>query len=303
MVKIMKLPNLEHYNQIIWAIVGTGVLVVAAVSIFAATTALLYALLKSDSGGVPVAVVDDNAPADPGREVAQYDFCHPLAVDGSRYQLIRVASDRLVVRNKPARLRKPGYSYSSEADTYDTCGLFGSKDPTAIVNVLVRHADTGVMHLVLKENAVVQTLEYPQPRRNREDAESADAFPPAGVLYWEIASEDSNGDGVIDEEDDVGTYLSDIDGHNFARITPKPSRVLEKTYDKKRNTLLLRILLDSDGDGNLDDNDTPTLIESSVGQRKITREVLDSKTLTKVMREAEPKSQKKPTPSDWGWVD
>jgi hypothetical protein len=298
----MKLPKLERYNQIVWAVVGTGVVVVAAVSILAVAAAMLYALIKSDSG-VPVAVVDDNGSDDTQREAARYDFCHPVAVAGSPYQLIRVASDRVVVRNTPAKLRKRGYdSYSSEADTYNSCGLYGNNDPTAIVNVLVRHADTGAVHLVLKENAVVQTLEYPQPRTGRDDPDSANTFPPAGVLYWEIASEDSNGDGVIDEEDDVGTYLSDIDGRNLARITPKPSRVLEKTYDKKRNTLLLRILPDTNGDGNLDDNDTPTLMESSA-QRKIMREVLNNKALAEVMHEAEPKGQKKPRQSDRRWTD
>jgi hypothetical protein len=294
----MRLPRLERYNQIVWAVVGTGVVVVAAVSILTVAAAMLYALIKSDSG-VPVAVVDDNGPDDTQREAARYDFCHPVAVDGSPYQLIRVASDRVVVRNKPAKLSKPGYdSYSSEAPSYDKgCGLYGSDDPTAVVNVLVRHADTGAMHLVLKESAVVQTLEYPQPRTGSEEPESANAFPPAGVLYWEIAAEDSNGDDVIDEEDDVGTYLSDINGRNLARITPKPSRVLEKTYDKKRNTLLLRILRDTNGDGNLDDNDTPTLIESSIAQRKMMREVLDNKTLAEVMREAVPKRQKNQAPT------
>lgn len=283
----MKLPKLERYNQIVWAIVGTGVLAVAAISILVAAAAMLYALIKDDSGGVPVAIVDDNLRADPERKAARYDFCHPIAVDGSPYQLIRVASNRLVVRNKPAKLAQRGYgSFSSEAVRYDSCGLFGGDEPGAVVNVLVRQADTGAMHLVLKENAVVQAFEYPQPRGRYEPP---NAFPPAGTLYWEIAADDSNADGVIDEKDDVGAYLSDIDGRNLARITPKRSRVLEKTYDEKRKVLLLRILPDTNADGTLDDKDQPALIESSVAQRKMMREVLDNATLNKVMRNAEPK--------------
>ncbi len=297
----MKLPTLERYNQMVWAAVGTGVIVLVAIGILAAAAALLYAVIKDDSSGIAVALVDDTGTDDSQRNPARYDFCHPVAADDSPYQLIQVVSDRLIIRNASAKLEKQAAgSYSYEADTYNSCSLHGSKDPTAIVNVLVRHADTGAMRVVLKENVVVQTLEYPQPANQENHPDVINAFPPKGVLYWEIASEDSNEDGVIDEEDDVGAYLSDIDGKNMARITPKPSRVLQKTYDKKRNALLLRILPDTNRDGNLDDNDTPSLIESSVAHRKIIREIVDNKTLAKVMFEAEPKRQEKQTARSGG---
>jgi hypothetical protein len=144
------------------------------------------------------------------------------------------------------------------------------------------------MQLVLKENAVIHALEYPTPPIR--DADPAFArFPPPGVLYWEITFEDSNGDNIIDEHDDAGAYLSDIDGRNFARIAPAASRVLEKTYDASRKLLTLRIVRDINGDRKLDDDDAPSLIEVSLPERKMVREVLDRASLHELMRAAEPR--------------
>lgn len=286
----MKLPKLERYNQIVWAVVGTGVVVVATVAVLAVVAVLLYSLFKPDRGAVPVAVLEGDAP-NGTRTPARYDFCQPVVVYGTPYQLIRVMSDQFVVRNKPAVLRSQKFnSYSSEAPSYGGCGIYGSDKPSAVINVLVRHADNGAMNLVLKENAVIHTLEYPQPPVNRT-YQAGTSFPPPGVLYWEISFEDSNGDNVIDERDDQGAFLSGPDGRNLTRITPTPSRVLEKTYDKKRKLLMLRIVRDTSNDKMLDDKDTPSLIEVNVAQRKLTREVLDASKLTEFMRQAEPKRQ------------
>jgi hypothetical protein len=282
--------DLDRYNGILWAAVGTLVLLIVVVSVLVALAGMLYSLVKPDHGGVPVAMVENDARDGSPRKPAVYDFCQPVAVYGSPYQFIRVVSDRFVVRNKPAVLPEKRYgSYSSEAPSYDTCGIYGSDRPSAVINVMVRNADNGATHLVLKENAVVHTLEYPQLPAKGNAEESAWSFPPPGVLYWEIALDDSNGDNVIDERDDLGAYLSGPDGHNLVRITPESSRVLEKTYDRKRNVQTLRIVRDTNNDKTIDEKDSPSLIEVNVAQRKMTGEILNAKGLTEFMRQAEPK--------------
>lgn len=284
--------KLERYNQILWAGIGTALVAVVAVAVLAGTVAVLYALFKSRDG-VPVAVIEEDAEGRAGRAAVHYDFCHPVAVHDSPYQLIRVVTDRLVVRNKPAVSRRRDYAsyYSSETPYGDSCALYGIDRPAAVANVLVRHAGSGAMHLLLKENAVIHTLEYPRPPVRHGDPDFAQTFPPPGVLYWEITFEDSNGDNIIDEHDDAGAYLSDIDGRNFVRVTPAASRVLEKTYDKSRRRLALRIVRDANGDRKLDDEDAPSLIEVSLPERKMVREALNRASLRELMRAAEPRRQ------------
>lgn len=286
----MKLPNLERYNQVILAIIGTGTLVMVMVGLSIGTIEIIGNVLRH-TDALPVAVVDEDGSGDTKRDLAQYDFCQPISVPRSPYQLIRVSSDKFVVRN--IAVAKPkiskGFSSSDEygSSQFETCGYNRRGNPSAVVNVLVRNANNGKMHLALDENAVIYTLEFPTERIG-DVSDSAD-FPPVGMLFWEMAYTDSSGDGVIDEDDDVGAYLSDADGRNLQRITPIPSRVLERTYDKKNNMLLLRILRDTNGDKKIDDEDSVSLVESSLTTRTMIREILDKKTLSELMLNAEPK--------------
>lgn len=291
---LKRLPGVERYNQIVWAIIGSGVVAVVVFSITAGVAAMLYSAYTSRTG-MQVAVVEEGGGAPTGgHSGAHYDFCQPVAVYGSPYQLIRVVSDQLVVRQAAVvseSKRKAAYSsYASEPD-YGSCRIHGSERQTGTVNVIVRHAGGDSMRLLLKENAIIQEMEYPQPPDDRDSSDGRVTFPPAGTLYWEIAFGDSNDDKVIDSKDDLGAYLSDADGNNMVRITPEQSRVLEKTYDSKRNMLMLRILRDTNHDKALDDEDKASLIEVSVAKRKMTQEVLDPAMLAKMMREAEPKWQ------------
>lgn len=296
----MKLPKLERYNQIVWAIVGTGVTLIASVALVGGLAALLYGWLKPDRGAVPVEIIEENTNQGKPRQGARYDFCQPLSVYGSPYQLIRVVSDRFVMRNKSVTLkqnRKFASGYSAGETLFDqSCGIYGSDNPSAVINVLARNADNGAMHLMLKENAMIHALEYPQPPVDDGARRAAASFPPTGMMYWEIAFEDSNGDNFMDEHDDIGAYLSDVEGKHFTRITPPASRVLEKTYDSKRRKLLLRIVRDSNQDKTLDDRDTPSLIEVDLAQRKLTGEILDATKLTEWLRRGEPQRTRSATP-------
>jgi hypothetical protein len=284
----MKRPTLEGYNRVVWAIIGTGALVLAAVTLGTVSTKLIREL-SDDDGALRVArVVDGNAAA---RDAARYDFCQPIVPHGSPFQLIRVASDRLLIHGAAvAQAERPRGSGSWRKFKYgksssETCAFEGRDVPSAVVNVLIRNAETGALHRALDENSVIYTLDYPTAAEVDDDR----AFPPAGMLFWEIATADTSGDGIIDDKDDVGAYVSDADGRNMKRITPAASRLLSRTYDRQRNTLLLQVLRDTNSDKKLDDEDFPSLVEASVTRRTIVREVIDPETLAQMMREAEPK--------------
>lgn len=278
--------TLARYNGILWAVIGTALALGIAALVTIVVGAAVNKLFKSDN--VPVFVADDTEQGAAVRAPAHYDFCHPIAVYGSPYQLLRVVTDRLAVRGVPTALNKRDIgSYGSGAPSYEqACGLYGSDQPSALTNVLVRHADTGKMHLALKENAAVKAFEYPEAPSSINA--QAPSFPPPGTLYWEIAFTDNNGDRIIDEQDDIGAHLSDLDGKNLTRVTPKMSRVLEKSYDQRRALLLLRIVSDTNGNGKLDDADAPSLLEVNVPKRIIVREILNRQSLQAFMLPAEP---------------
>ena len=281
----------ERFNQIVWAIIGAGIVGLAAVLLIGGLVAMISSMANRHGAGLPVAMVEGEATDEPGKKSAQYDICMPLEMRGSSYQLIKVVSDQFVIRNVKSRMKLAKMSGDSyyEAPVIDGCRIYGSSNQTGVVNVILRDPASNSMRLMLKENAQIRVMEYPQPLLKKKLGADAENFPPDGAIYWEIAFEDTNKDGEFDEKDDVGTYLSDLDGSHMVRITPEDSRVLDRSYDKARNVLLLRILKDSNNDKTLDESDKPALIEVSVAARKITREVLDAQTLTKMLRQSEPK--------------
>lgn len=285
-----RFPPLERFNQMVWAIIGAGVVGIAGILLIAGLVSAISSLFDSHRRGLPVAMVEGDAADDASKQPAHYDICMPIDVRDSPYQLIRVVSDQFTVRKALARPRLDKYAPSSyeAAPMSNACSIYGSSKQTGVVNVIVRQAGDNSMKLLLKENAQIMELEYPaQPGRHDDDEDTS--FPPVGTLYWEIAFADTNHDGVIDEQDDTGAYLSGADGTHMVRVTPEHSRVLDKTYNRSRKVLLLRILRDTNHDNTLDESDKPSLIEVDVAARKMTREVLDAQMLSGMMRQAEPR--------------
>lgn len=264
--------SLERYNQIVWAAIGSVALLLAGIG----TIAALVAWLPSGSNGVPVEVVEDDPGKSPTAADIRVDICPPVHVEGSPYQLIGVAVDRIVIKNRTVlakRARGIASSYNDETNL-GGCGYQSVGSLAATGNVLIRDTRTGTMRPMLAQNALVHRMEYPvRPARTADP----NTFPPPGVLYWEIATADTSGDGMLDEQDDIGAWLSDLDGTKLMRITPPGSRVESRTYDDARHRLFLKIVQDTDGNKKLDDQDTSALIEVDVSHRRIVGTILDAR--------------------------
>jgi hypothetical protein len=263
--------TLERYNQMVWAAIGSAALLLVGISAIVA----LVAWILSGPSGVPVEVVEDDSGRAPTPTDIRVEICPPVHVEGSPYQLIGVAVDRIVIKNRTLlakRARGIASSYSDEANL-GGCGYQGEGSFAATGNVLIRDTRTGTIRPMLAQNALVHRMEYPV--RSVRDAERT--FPPQGVLYWEIATADTSDDGMLDEQDDIGAWLSDIDGTKLTRVTPPNSRVESKTYDDVRHRLYLKIVQDTDGNRKLDDQDSSALIEVDVSHRRIVGTILDAR--------------------------
>ncbi len=84
------------------------------------------------------------------------------------------------------------------------------------------------------------------PRSNNQDVYR--------VLYL-ATTEDSNKDGVLDSRDARRAWIADGDGRNPRVATPEGLHVVRAWIDWERDTLYLRLLEDSDGNGRFTDAD------------------------------------------------
>lgn len=286
----MKFPKfqfrLERYNQILLALIGSALVIVFLVSVVFPIVASWF---RSDKQGVPVEVVadpdsDDDAAAAKGSgapkkgRVVKIDLCLPVDVVGSPYQLIRVGMDRIVIKGK---------AFDMQRNASDSLAMssFGSYKPepgpnlgncesndSVTGNVMIRDKRNGAMRLLLPQNAAIHDMEAPEKRgKPRDESEERNLFPPQGAVYWEIGFSDSNSDGTLNDEDDIGAFFSDADGSHLVRVTPPNSRVLAKAYDEKRGVLTAKIVSDTNGDKTLklDGSDAVSIIEISVPERRM----------------------------------
>lgn len=273
--------SLERYNQLVWALIGSGLLIMLAV---ATIDWAVTSWRRSIRQGVPVEVVHDGSgdgPAVAGMQPGlKIGLCLPMEIEGTPYQLIRVGMDRIVVRGRVLKAEGGASMSGSGSGSYEQdAGLVGGCGDAARTtgNVMIRDKRSGAMRLLLSQSAVIRSVELPvRKRRAQDDPGTATPFPPAGTVYWEIGHIDSNGDGMLDEEDDIGAYLSDVDGSRLVRVTPPGSRVLDKSYDETRRILTVRIVTDTNGDKTLDADDAVSVVEINVPERRIVGTIADS---------------------------
>jgi hypothetical protein len=282
----MKIPtNIERYNQLVWAVIGSGVLVIAAIAI----VAFLASLWPAGQTGVPVEVVQD--PAGP-QAVAhvQADPCLPIDIPGTPYQLIGVSVDRIVIGGNllATRVEKGFASSDSYEASHAGCGYSHGGQTSVAGGVLIRDSRSGEVRALLPQGALIQQMEYPVLRKRSHPDELPDPFPPEGTLYWEIALADTNSDGVLNSEDDTGAYLSDIDGRNLVRVSPPRSRIMDKTYDAERKILTMKTIAVPGVDRSEDEREVVSIIEASVPQRRIVGTLLESQNWQQLLERAKP---------------
>jgi hypothetical protein len=278
--------NIERYNQVVWAVIGSGVVVMGAIGI----VTFVVSLSPRGQVGVPVEIVDD--PGGPRSAPGiKADPCLPVAILGTPYQLIGVAVDKIVIGGKALAMRaEKGFASSDNYESGLTgCGYSQIGEMSVAGGVLIRDRRSGEVRALLPQSALIHQMEYPLSRKDsRQEDEQIDRFPPEGTLYWEIATADTNGDGVLNSEDDTGAYLSGVDGANLVRISPPRSRVMEKTYDPERKVLTMRISALSDGDSSSGDRETVSIIEASVPQRRMLGTIIESENWQQLLDRAKP---------------
>lgn len=76
-----------------------------------------------------------------------------------------------------------------------------------VVNVIFLNSEEGTQHLLLDRPAYIWSVDWPHEEETEQE-----------WISYQMALEDSNGDGQLDEDDDATLFLSDLDGRNLRRI-------------------------------------------------------------------------------------
>ena len=87
----------------------------------------------------------------------------------------------------------------------------------------------------------------------------------ADCLVFSISDTDTNGDGVIDTDDAVIAYVSDVDGKNPHAVTPQGSKLTHLKYLPDYKLIYLVVIEDTTGDGRFTTHDKRRLLQYRVG--------------------------------------
>jgi len=97
------------------------------------------------------------------------------------------------------------------------------------VNAIFLEPGGGPGHLLLDRPALIRSVNFP---RSKDDSLQA-------WITYEIAFEDTDGDGGLDEDDAASLYVSDLHGGSFRRVLPEGWSILtHEPLDGRRMVVL-----------------------------------------------------------------
>ena len=207
--------NLRRYNEILFAVLLTGVLVgllVHGIHFFWHA----HGANKAVGIAVPPASSHSDLPSPERRSVA---LCLPAFAVGTDYQYFPVTMVHAVSQDSHAACRF----------------IEGTSD--GIIDVVIRNSATNEQRLLLNHPGQVLDMTLPDP-----GCASGAGSVPCGTIFWLVRDEDSNQDGVVDPRDNTILYVSDLSARELFRLSPQDASVLEWTWNARSNEVLLQML-------------------------------------------------------------
>ena len=219
-------PSMEKiakYNQWVWAIAGTGVLAAAVLGLVAA----LWASIDGRRRDGAIAADPGKRGQDSSEETLVY--CLPTLIKGTSTALVGLAVAQ------PASDRA-GSKWSGYGPSWASCQLGERYGSGAVHNAVVWDLETGKQRLLLETRGRIGRFAQPH-----EKCAEGEGIVPCGYLYWELATEDTDGDGRIGPKDAAPAYLSDLDAEGLRRITPKDTSVRGFSSELRSGVLFLQV--------------------------------------------------------------
>jgi hypothetical protein len=156
-------------------------------------------------------------------------YCLPTLIKKTSTALVGLAVAR------PASDRAAS-KWSGYGPGRASCQLGERYGSGAVHNAVVLDLEAGQQRLLLETRGRIARFAQPD-----ENCEKGEGIVPCDYLYWELATEDTNGDGKIGPKDAAPAYLSDLDARGLRRITPKDTSVRGLSSDPQTGVLFLQV--------------------------------------------------------------
>jgi len=261
--------NLVKISQKLWEIVGLLVAILFLLGILAVFVGVgfgAYQLRAHQVNGVAV-----NPEGDKGKLKTTVEYGLPLPFEESDFFMIPVklekkkqGQEREAVYSKAA---SKSYGYDGRVSSYGDASYGGP-----LYNIVFINKQTGESRPLLSQKGFIDGVYFPETKYGKKEEKIKPTF-----LLLEIATADTNHDGVINEKDASAGFIASVDGIKLTQVTPDNTRMRQWRYDADSKKLFLEIVRDANRDQRFNWDDPQTVVSVDVFDPQMGQEFIPEK--------------------------
>lgn len=175
---------------------------------------------------------------------------------------------------RPSRSRA---AYRVAPDRYARPGSVGARREVRWHNAIFANTRGEAQWQLLNERGVISAW---TPYIRAHGSETGEQRYVTELLIFEVTTEDTNGDGLLDERDVRQLVATKGNGRDPRVISPAGAQVWETDYDFASRTLFMRVAQDTNRDGWYDTNDAPVIYAWKLNQTGPATTLVDPEVLT-----------------------
>jgi hypothetical protein len=270
--------NISKLKNSIWEIVGLATGILFFIGILAMLGGIgygIYQYARHHVGGIAVEPGKDKSWSDLKLTV-QYEL--PLPVDDIDYFIIPVSLEKKKQGEEREFVRRETVNQSVSMD-YSSSSASGSYSSYwgPFYNLVFVNKKTGAAQPLLNQKAYIDGVYFPEKKQGEKAAEKKPAF-----ILLEIATADTNHDGIINGKDAVLGFVAGLDGTNLTQVTPDNTQMGWWRYDALSQSLFVEVVRDANQDRKFNWDDPKSLVSVNVSDPKMGQEFIPEEVKSKI---------------------
>lgn len=143
------------------------------------------------------------------------------------------------------------------------------KDNGRLYNIVFYRKQDGETHLLLNKKAIINSFDFLESKTANKQ--------PIRFWLYRIIDQDTNQDKLLNSEDAILGYMSDLSGKNLQQITPNKTRIINWVVLPSQNAIFIKILKDSNNDNKFTSEDQTNFVRVSLDKPSIGNEIINDK--------------------------
>lgn len=143
---------------------------------------------------------------------------------------------------------------------------YDKRDYQSVYNLIFYPKQGGESHLLLNKKAIIASFDLLETKTTGK--------PATRVWLYQIIDQDTNKDKVLNQEDAVIGYMSDLSGKNLQQVTPNNTRIINWVTVPSQNAIFIKIIKDFNNDNKFTREDKTNFVRVSLEKPSMGTEII-----------------------------